>query len=68
MYITFSSQFPAYHGSKLIVIDCVGMMPNADETFTYFAGILKINKKDDYPYTVGMIDEMCTDFPRLSML
>ena len=43
-------------------------MSNADETFTYFAGILKANKKDDCPYTGGMIDELCADFARLSML
>ena len=44
------------------------MMSNAHGVFTHFASMLKCNKKADCTYTDPMIDEVCSDFARLSVL
>ena len=66
--LLFHIQLPAYHGGKLIGKDWVKMMADAHDMFTHFSGILKTNKKEDCPYTNKMINEMCANFARLSML
>ncbi|KAL7524102.1 hypothetical protein ACHAXR_002598, partial [Thalassiosira sp. AJA248-18] len=67
MKLFFRIQQPAYHGGKLIGKDSVKMMANAYEMFTHFATVLKDNKKDD-TYSDAMIDEICNDYARLSIL
>ena len=64
----FHVHLPSYHGGKLIDKDCVWMMANTDIMFTHFAGILKARKKDNCTYLDPMIDELCADFWRLSVL
>ena len=66
--LLFRIQLPAYHGGELIGKDCVNMMADAHDMFTHFSGILKTNKKEDCPYTNEMIDKMCANFARLSVL
>ena len=66
--LLFCIQLLAYHGGKLTGKDCVNMMANACGMFTHFSGILKTIKKEDCPYTNKMINEMCDDFARLSVL
>ena len=68
MKLMFRIQQPAYHGGKLIGKDSVKMMGNAYEMFGQFKEILKANKKGNCAYSDPMIDEMCADFARLSVL
>ncbi len=68
MKLMFRIQQPAYHGGKLIGKDCVQMMGNAYEMFDHFKVILKTNRREDSPFTFPMIDEMCADFARVSIL
>jgi hypothetical protein len=68
MKLLFCIQLPAYHGGKLIGKDCVKMMANTYTMFTNFSGILKRNKKEFCVYGKDLIDELCSDFDRLSVL
>ena len=68
MKLLFCIQLPAYHGGKLIGKDCVKMMANAYAMFTHFSDILKRNKKENCVYSNEMIEELCSDFSRLSVL